>query len=128
MDVAAWLEAYRVAWERRDPDAAADLFADASTYRANIFEDPFEGTDGVRRYWADVTASQSDVEVRIGRPYVDGDRVAAEFWTTMRVAGDEVTLPGCLFLRFDGAGRCTSLHEYWQFQPERTDPPPEWGS
>jgi ketosteroid isomerase-like protein len=128
MDVAGWLEAYRVAWERRDPDAAAALFADGSTYRANIFEEPFEGPDGVRRYWTDVTASQADVEVRIGHPYVDGDRVAAEFWTNMRVAGDEVTLPGCLLLRFADDGRCASLHEYWHFEPGRLDPPPEWGS
>jgi hypothetical protein len=128
MDVAAWLEAYRVAWERKDPDAAAALFADGSTYRANIFEEPFEGPDGVRRYWTDVTGSQADVEVRIGRPYVDGYRVAAEFWTNMRVADGEVTLPGCLLLRFDDDGRCTSLHEYWHLQPGRLEPPPEWGS
>ena len=127
MDVRSWLESYRVAWERKDADAAAALFSEPSTYRANIFEQPFEGRDGVATYWRDVTSSQEDVRVRIGVPFVDGDRVAAEFWTTMRVAGEEVTLPGCLLLRFDADGLCASLREYWHFQPGRFEPPEGWG-
>ena len=128
MDVGSWLEAYRVAWEQADADAAAALFAERSTYRASIFEEPYEGRDGVRRYWQDVTRSQSDVRVRMGRPFADGERVAAEFWTTMRNDGVEVTLPGCLLLRFDDEGRCVTLREYWHFQPGGLqDPPPGWG-
>lgn len=127
MDVRSWLESYRVAWERKDADAAAALFSARSTYRANIFEEPFEGREGVATYWRDVTASQADVQVRIGEPLVDGDRVAAEFWTTMLVAGDEVTLPGCLLLRFDDDGLCAALREYWHFQPGRFEPPAGWG-
>ena len=127
MDVEAWLEGYRVAWERKDADAAAALFTDDATYRANIFEEPYEGRDGVRRYWQQVTSTQEDVRVRIGRPFTDGDRVAAEFWTTMRNGGDEITLPGCLLLRFDDGGLCRALREYWHIQPGRLDPPPVWG-
>ena len=127
MDVGSWLEAYRVAWEEKDTEAAAALFDEASTYRANIFEEPFEGKDGVRAYWQQVTSTQEDVQVRIGSPFADGDRVAAEFWTTMRVGGDEVTLPGCLLLRFGDDGLCRSLREYWHFQPGRFEPPPGWG-
>jgi hypothetical protein len=40
MDISTWLEAYRRAWEDGDADAAASLFAEDSTYRSNIFEDP----------------------------------------------------------------------------------------
>ena len=36
----------------------------------------------------------------MGHPFVDGSRVAVEFWTNMKVDGDEVTLPGCLLLEF----------------------------
>jgi hypothetical protein len=32
------------------------------------------------------------VRVRLGDPVVDGDRVAAEWWTTMVADGDPVTL------------------------------------
>ena len=126
-DVAAWVEAYRLAWEERDADAAAALFSEDSTYRSNIFEEPHVGQDGVRDYWSGVTATQRDVTVRMGRPIVDGARVAVEFWTTMENAGAEITLPGCLLLVFDDDGRCRSLHEYYTFAEGRLDPPPEYG-
>jgi hypothetical protein len=127
MDVRSWLEAYRVAWEEADADAAAALFAEGAPYRANIFEEPYVGPEGVRRYWLEVTQTQEDVRVRIGQPFIDGDRVAAEFWTTMRNAGEDVTLPGCLLLRFGEDGLCLALREYWHYQPGRHDPPPVWG-
>ena len=64
----------------------------------------------------------------MGRPFVDGDRVTVEFWTNMRVDGDEFTLPGCLLLDFDPDGRCRRLREYWHYQPGRFDPPEEFGA
>ena len=59
MDVGSWLDSYRRAWEDADAEAAAVLFDDRATYRSNIFQEPYEGPDGVRRYWQEVTASQS---------------------------------------------------------------------
>jgi hypothetical protein len=128
MDVGSWLEAYRRAWEEADAEAAAALFDEESTYRSNIFEAPYEGRDGVRRYWQDVTRTQANVRVRIGRPFIDGERVAAEFWTTMLVDGAETTLPGCLLLLFGEDLLCRSLREYWHFEPGLLEPPHEWGT
>lgn len=125
--VEAWVEAYRKSWEDRDPEAAAALFTDDSTYRDRIFDPPHAGPEGVAAYWAGITAAQSGVAVRMGRPFVDGKRVAVEFWTNMKVGGDDVTLPGCLLLDFDDDWKCTRLREYWHFEPGRHDPPPEWG-
>ena len=127
MDVGSWLEAYRHAWQDRDVEAAAALFAEQATYRANIFEEPYEGREGVRRYWRDVTATQKDVRVVMGRPFTDGDRVAAEFWTTMTNDGADITLPGCLLLRFGDDGLCIALREYWHVETGRLEPPPGWG-
>lgn len=126
--LADWIETYRVAWERGDTEMAVALFAEESTYRSNILEEPHRGRDGVRAYWDSVTSTQSDATVRMGRPFADGSRVAAEFWTTMKVEGDDVTLPGCLLLDFDDDWLCTSLREYWHFSPGTAEPPPEWGS
>jgi hypothetical protein len=81
----------------------------------------------VRRYWREVTRTQEDVRVVMGRPFEDGDRVAAEFWTTMRNEGAEITLPGCLLLRFGEDGLCLSLREYWHIEPSRLEPPAGWG-
>ena len=127
MTLEEWIEGYRVAWENRDAEAAAALFSEDSTYRSNIFEDPHRGSEGVHAYWSGVTASQSEVRVKMGRPFVDGKRVAVEFWTNMKVDGEPYTLPGCLLLDFDDDGRCRRLREYWHFQSGDYDPPQEWG-
>lgn len=125
--VVAWADAYRRAWETADAQAAAALFVENANYRSNIFEEPHAGRRGIEDYWRTVTAAQSEVTVRMGSPFVDGNRVAVEFWTTMFVSGDEVTLPGCLLLRFDDDGLCTDLREYWHRLAERRQPPPGWG-
>ena len=54
--VMAWAEAYRQAWEHADTPAAVALFAEDSSYRSNIFEEPYLGRKGVEEYWSTVTA------------------------------------------------------------------------
>jgi ketosteroid isomerase-like protein len=127
MDVSEWAERYARAWEDGDKEAAAELFSEDATYRSNIFEDPHRGRDGIRSYWHEVTSTQGNVRVRMGRPLVDGDRVALEWWTTMDNEGAPVTLPGCLLLRFGEDGLCRSLHEYYLFGEGHMEPTPEWG-
>jgi uncharacterized protein (TIGR02246 family) len=125
--LAAWIEGYRVAWETRDPDAAAGLFTPDATYRSHILEQAHQGREGIRAYWESVTSTQSDVRVRMGRPFADGTRVAVEFWTDMTVDGEAVTLPGCLLLDFTDDWRCRRLREYWFYRPGPHQPPEEWG-
>ncbi len=126
-EVEAWAEAYRQAWEAADSKAAAELFTEDASYRDNIFEEPHRGRDGIERYWTNVTAAQSEATVRMGAPFVDGRRAVIEFWTTMLVDGDELTLPGALLLRFDDDGLCEDLREYWVTLPELRRPPEGWG-
>jgi ketosteroid isomerase-like protein len=123
-----WIEAYRRSWETADSEAVGALFSNDASYRSNIFEEPHAGRSGIEDYWRNVTATQSDVTVRMGSPVIDGPRVVVEFWTTMLVGGEELTLPGCLLLRFDEDGRCTDLHEYWQTLGEIREPPKGWGT
>lgn len=126
--VQAWSESYRVAWETADSELAASLFAENGTYRNDIYQDePNQGRAGVIGYWSGVTAVQSDVTVRMGRPYVDGDRAVVEFWTTMRINDDPVTLAGALLLDFDEEGLCTALREYFNFIEGYREPPTGWG-
>jgi uncharacterized protein (TIGR02246 family) len=125
--IAEWVERYRVAWEHKDPDAAAGLFTADATYREHIVEQAHQGREGIRAYWESVTSNQDDVRVRMGRPFVDGSRVAVEFWTDMTVDGEAVTLSGCLLLDFTDDGLCRRLREYWFYRPGRFQPPDEWG-
>jgi hypothetical protein len=128
VDVDTWIETYRVAWERRDPDLAASLFTDDAWYRSLIFDEPHVGQEGVHAYWSSVTSQQSNVSVRLGTPVVQGNRVVVEWWTQMDVDGAPITLPGALILRFAADGRCEELREYWHHQPGRVEPPEGWGA
>jgi len=126
--VTRWAESYRQAWEGADSEAAAALFTDDATYRNDIYQEPNRGTAGVAEYWSSVTSTQTDVTVRMGEPYLDGDRAVVEFWANMTVEGAPLTLGGALLLRFDDNGSCRSLHEYYAFTDETAEPPPEWGT
>jgi hypothetical protein len=65
----------------------------------------------------------------MGRPITTDARVAVEWWTTMIDPDEgEITLPGCLLLRFAADGRCEELWEYWHVQPGRQAAPDAWGT
>ena len=61
------------------------------------------------------------------RNAVSGEKVAVEWWTTMWAEGEEITIPGCLLLRFAPDGRCEELREYWHVEPGGHEPPDGWG-
>ena len=129
VSLAEWAERYARAWELDDDGAVAELFTDDATYRSSPFEEPYRGIDEIRRYWRDVTATQSRVEVRIGRTVADGNHAVVEWWTEMDSKGTPVTLPGALLLDLDENGLCTALREYWNLELGRRLPPPDgWGS
>jgi ketosteroid isomerase-like protein len=127
MELADWIEGYRRAWETADTDLVLTLFTEDASYRSNPFEEPHVGHEGIRGYWDGVTSVQRGARVRMGRPFADGDRVAVEWWTEMTSDGTDVTLPGCLLLRFAPDGRCSDLREYWNVQPGRRGPFEGWG-
>ena len=122
-----WLGAYARAWRERNPDAAVALFTKDAVYRSHTFREPHVGSEAIRAYWAGATARQEEVEVEMGEPVIEAERVAVEWWTTMRDGGEDVTLPGCLILRFAADGRCEELREYWFLEPGRRTPHDGWG-
>ena len=120
---------YRRAWEERDPAAAGALFTADASYRSSPFrEPPHFGHEGVVVYWAEATSTQEDVVVEMGEPLVDGNHAVVEWWTRMRNGGEEITLVGCLLLRFAPDGRCEDLREYWNYEPGLLPPHEGWGS
>jgi uncharacterized protein (TIGR02246 family) len=124
-----WIERYGRAWETADADEIIDLFTPDASYRSSVFREPYLGRDAIRRYWQQGAGNQREVTVAMGRPVITDDRVAVEWWTTMIDPDEgELTLPGCLLLRFAPDGRCRDLWEYWQTRPGRQDPPAGWGA
>ena len=83
----------------------------------------------IQAYWKDATPSQEDLDIRWGIPLVADNHLAVEWWATMRdrVDGD-LTLVGCLFVRFSPDGLCEELREYWHIATgNRTSPQAGWG-
>ena len=66
---------------RRRADGLA--FTEHANYRSAPFREPFRGHDEIRAYARRTAATERDKHVRMGRPFVDGSRVAVEWWTTM---------------------------------------------
>ena len=129
MHARAWIERYRRAWEEADVDGFVRLFTEDAIYHSHPFREPHVGHDGIRAYLGNATGTQEQVEVRFGEPIVEGNRAAAEWWATMDDSDDggEVTLPGCLVLRFAADGRCEELREYWHLEQGRREPRSGWG-
>jgi uncharacterized protein (TIGR02246 family) len=123
----AWISAYGDAWRSKDAAGVATLFTPDGIYLSSPFRPPHLGHDGIQNYWNNATESQSELDLRFGEPVVDGDRVAVEWWAMGLSEGEEFTLPGCLVLRFDQAGLCEELREYWHVEPIRQGPPAGWG-
>jgi ketosteroid isomerase-like protein len=122
-----WLDAYGEAWRTGDDEAVADLFTADAVYRSDPFRPPLVGTDAIRQYWREATASQEELDLHFGQPLVLGNRVVVEWWAAMREDRREVTLPGCLVMRFRPGGRCRELREYWHREEGRRQPPEGWG-
>jgi SnoaL-like domain len=127
MDLDVWIDSYARAWETADEELVASLFSEDASYRSSPFREPHRGHDEIKAYWREAAGNQREARVRMGRPFVDGSRVAVEWWTTMIDDGEEVTLPGCLLLRHAPDGRCSDLREYWNLERGRRDPFAGWG-
>jgi SnoaL-like domain len=87
------------------------------------------GSDAICEYWQRGAGAKREIAARMGRPMTTQDRVAVAWRTTVIGPGEgEITLPGCLLLRFAPDGRCRDLREYWQVEPGRREPPGNWGT
>jgi len=122
-----WIEAYGDAWRSGDDEAAGTLFAEEGIYRSSPFRPATVGRDAIRDYWRTATSTQEGLDLRFGSPVVHGNRVIVEWWATMRDDGADITLPGCLLLRFGPGGRCEELREYWHVEDGLAEPPAGWG-
>ncbi|MGH2763358.1 MAG: nuclear transport factor 2 family protein [Thermoleophilaceae bacterium] len=127
MDIRQWIDDYADAWRSGDAEAVGALFTEGAIYRSSPFRPPATGRAGIRDYWTSATSTQEGLDLRFGEPVVAGNRVAVEWWAAMRDSGEEVTLPGCLLLRFRTDGRCEELREYWHLENGRIQPPEGWG-
>ena len=111
----SWLESYKSAWETRDPEAAAALFAEMAVYQEAPFRDPMRGRATVRAYWEHIPRTQEDVHFHFEVLAVSGDAGIGRWWASfVRIpSGKRIHLDGVLVATFDGDGRCRLFREWW---------------
>ncbi len=124
---AAYVEHYGQTWESWDVESFVALHSDDVVYVAHP-EETIVGREALRQYVEKEKAAQGTVSVRMGKPVIDGNRVAAEFWVTATKGAEEAAIAGCLVAQLDETdGRCTAFREYWFDMEEKITAYDGWG-
>jgi hypothetical protein len=112
---AAWLDAYKTAWEKRDPAAAAALFTADASYHEMPFDAPIEGAGAIAAYWANAVAGQRDILFTSQILAHVGDAGIAHWHCafTGSAGGERIDLDGIFHCRFADAGRVAHFQEWW---------------
>ena len=115
----AWLSAYGAAWEARDGERAAALFAEDGVYCWGPLEPPLHGRDAIRERWTEATRDQREVAFRHELLGVDGERGFSRWWSSFNEGESRFELDGVFVLDFGEDGLCTQLQEWWAAQETR---------
>ncbi|WP_449276893.1 nuclear transport factor 2 family protein [Leucobacter sp. GX24907] len=129
VDVAReWFESFGRVWKAKDAQAAADIMTNTASYRNTPFLDqPYVGREAIEGFWVAALENVQDVDFRYGRPVVQDDRVAAEWWAIITpVQGEPFTLAGNFLLEFVGE-KVSDLRESFVKQLGVHHPHPGWG-
>jgi uncharacterized protein (TIGR02246 family) len=116
----SWLEAYGRAWEKRDPEAAAALYAEDGTYQVTPFTEPMRGRKAIFDYWCGVARTEENVrfgyEILVVKPELN----IARWWASFVIVpqGLKTKLDGIFLIALDADGRCKSLREWWHKQQD----------
>ena len=143
MDIRQFMDGYRRAWERRDPELFRALFAADGVYRNTPFAEQ-RGHEQLAAYWRRVQL-QEDVKVRYDILAEAPGSGIAHWHVTYRVASEELfriwaastgtnliarqpgdplpwmVLDGVLQAQFDGA-LCRECRIWWHSMPSLTPP------
>jgi hypothetical protein len=113
-----WLDAYGKAWESRNVEAAAALYADDGTYQVTPFLEPMRGRKAIFKYWSEVARTEKNVrfgyEILVSNAEINIARWSASFVIVPQ--GLQTRLDGIFLISLDEQGRCKSLREWWHKQ------------
>ena len=110
-----WLDAYKRAWEDRDPEAAADLFTVDANYHETPFEAPAKGREGILDYWSDATRYQGEIEFSYEVLATTEDAGIAHWHCrfTRLTSESAAELDGIFLVKLDADGKSTEFREWW---------------
>ena len=108
------LARYKAGWERRDPDALMELFADNAEFRPGPFEADLAGSNAIRAYWNDFAAGAANTEFDAERTWAAGPTVLASYHAafTRRSDGSRVRVRGFMTLELDDDRHVARFREW----------------
>ena len=111
----SWLEAYGRAWMERNPQAAADLFAEDGSYQVTPFVEAMRGRPAIFEYWSNVARTQENIQFAYEILAVTREAGIARWWASFLIVpqGLQTRLDGIFLITLDADGRCRSLREWW---------------
>jgi limonene-1,2-epoxide hydrolase len=117
------LDAYKRAWETRDPDAAVELFSPDAELRRDPFEEPLRGANAIRAYWNQAAESQAHVEFDAERIWASGRTVLASWHVafTVRATAQRIRARGFMTLELDDRGKVWRARQWWHTREVGTD-------
>jgi hypothetical protein len=115
-----WLHSYGQAWESRNPQAAADLYADDGTYQVTPFLEPMRGKPAIFEYWTHVAQTQQNIQFGYEILAVTPEHGIARWWASFVIVPPSLNtkLDGIFLISLDETGRCHSLREWWHKQQD----------
>jgi hypothetical protein len=121
----AWIDAWTRSWRAKDPELLRPVYSEDARFRSH----PFRDTQPPLEYaaWA-YGEEEGEPEVWMAEPLVVGETAAIEWWAVVVENGEDVSLAGTSWLRFDDDGRVVDQHDYWGTSPGRTPPWEGWGA
>ena len=104
--MAVWADA----WPRADADAIAALYAPDAAFRSH----PFREAQAPYEYATWAFGDQDAAECRFGRPVVQADRAAVDWWAVVTSTDGSIeTLAGASLIRFDELGLVVEQRDVW---------------
>ena len=114
-DFEAWLRGYETAWEKRDAQAAAELFTADAEYYWTPFDTPQRGRAEIAAVWDKAVSQQRDIDFRYEILAVNGANGIARWHTKLTAvpANTPVELDGILVATFGTNRQCQVFREWW---------------
>jgi hypothetical protein len=111
----SWLQAYGKAWESRNAEAAAALFAEDGTYQVTPFLEPMRGRKAIFEYWLGVARTEENVQFACEILAASRELNIARWSASLVIVpqGLQTRLDGIFLISLDAEGRCKSLREWW---------------
>jgi hypothetical protein len=105
-DAQDFIERYKQAWEKRDPELAMALYRDDAEFRLDPFEEPARGANEIRAIWNDVAETQAHVEFDAERIWLVGRTVLTSWHAafTRRATAERIRIRGFSTLELDEDG------------------------